>query len=77
MKKNPNHRTSIIGAGEVGYAISVDMDKNNIHQTNSSFWDTKVKRLKMQCGKKQSKYDVVPNCELPIIFLKGIKKVRI
>ncbi|WP_242954160.1 helix-turn-helix domain-containing protein [Clostridium puniceum] len=41
MKKNPNHRTNIIGAGEVGYAISVDMDKNNIHKTNSSFWDTK------------------------------------
>lgn len=41
MKKNPNHRTNIIGAGEVGYAISVDMDKNNIHKTNSYFWDTK------------------------------------
>jgi len=42
MKKNPNHRTNIIGAGEVGCAISVDMDKNNIHKTNSSFWDTKI-----------------------------------
>ena len=41
MKNNPNHRTNIIGAGEVGYAISVNMDKNNIHKTNSSFWDTK------------------------------------
>jgi AraC-like DNA-binding protein/SAM-dependent methyltransferase len=41
MKKNPNHRTNIIGAGEVGYAISVDMDKDNIHKTNSSFWNTK------------------------------------
>jgi AraC-like DNA-binding protein/SAM-dependent methyltransferase len=41
MKKNSNHRTNIIGAGEVGYAISIDMDKNNIHKTNSSFWDTK------------------------------------
>jgi len=41
MKRNPNHRTNIIGAGEVGYAISVDMDRNNIHITNSSFWDTK------------------------------------
>jgi AraC-like DNA-binding protein/SAM-dependent methyltransferase len=41
MKKDPNHRTNIIGAGEVGYAISIDMDKSNIHQTNSSFWDTK------------------------------------
>ncbi|QAA30469.1 helix-turn-helix domain-containing protein [Clostridium manihotivorum] len=41
MKKDPNHRTNIIGAGEVSYAISVDMDKNNIHKINSSFWDTK------------------------------------
>jgi AraC-like DNA-binding protein/SAM-dependent methyltransferase len=41
MKKDPNHRTNIIGAGEVGYAISVDMDMNDIHKTNSSFWDTK------------------------------------
>lgn len=41
MKKNPNHKINIIGAGEVGYAILVDMDKNNIHKTNSSFWDTK------------------------------------
>ena len=40
MKKNLNHRTNIIGAGEVGYAISVDMDKDKIHKTNSSFWDT-------------------------------------
>ncbi|WP_379131040.1 class I SAM-dependent methyltransferase [Paenibacillus sp. sgz500958] len=35
------YRTNIIGAGEVGSAISVDMDKNAIHQTNSIFWDTK------------------------------------
>ncbi|WP_033168629.1 helix-turn-helix domain-containing protein [Clostridium sp. KNHs205] len=41
MKKNPNHRTNIIGAGEVGYAITVDMDKKDIHKTNGSFWDTK------------------------------------
>lgn len=41
VKRNPNHRTNIIGAGEVGYAISVDMDKNNIQNINSSFWDTK------------------------------------
>ncbi|MDR3595660.1 helix-turn-helix domain-containing protein [Clostridium sp.] len=41
MNKNSNHRTNIIGAGEVGYGISIDMDKNNIHKTNSSFWDTK------------------------------------
>jgi hypothetical protein len=30
MKKDPNHRTNIIGAGEVGYAISIDRDKGNI-----------------------------------------------
>ena len=41
MKKNSNYRTNIIGAGEVGVAISVEMDKDNIHKTNSSFWDTK------------------------------------
>jgi AraC-like DNA-binding protein/SAM-dependent methyltransferase len=41
MKKNPNHRTNIIGAGEVSYGISIDMDRNNIHKTNRSFWDTK------------------------------------
>ncbi|QQZ60463.1 class I SAM-dependent methyltransferase [Paenibacillus sonchi] len=38
---NNTVRTNIIGAGEVGRAISVDMDKNAIHKTNSSFWDTK------------------------------------
>lgn len=41
IKRNPNHRTNIIGAGEVGYGILIDMDKNNIHKTNSSFWGTK------------------------------------
>lgn len=41
MKRNPNHRTNIIGAGEVGYGISIDMDKNNINKMNSSFWGTK------------------------------------
>jgi hypothetical protein len=41
MKINLKHRTNIIGAGEVGYATSIDMDKDNIHKTNSSFWDTK------------------------------------
>ncbi|KWX85436.1 hypothetical protein AMQ83_24740 [Paenibacillus riograndensis] len=38
---NNTFRTNIIGAGEVGRAISADMDKNAIHKTNSSFWDTK------------------------------------
>jgi len=41
MDKNSVNRTNIIGAGEVGRAISVDMDKDTIHQTNCLFWDTK------------------------------------
>ncbi|AZK45678.1 class I SAM-dependent methyltransferase [Paenibacillus lentus] len=41
MDKNAVYRTNIIGAGEVGSAISIDMDKNVIHKTNSLFWDTK------------------------------------
>ncbi len=41
MDKNSVYRTNIIGAGEVGSAISVDMDKDSIHKTNSIFWDTK------------------------------------
>jgi ubiquinone/menaquinone biosynthesis C-methylase UbiE len=41
MDKNSGHRTNVIGAGEVGVAVSVDMEKNSIHETNSLFWDTK------------------------------------
>lgn len=41
MDKNSGYRTNIIGAGEVGSAITVEMDKNSIHKTNSIFWDTK------------------------------------
>ncbi|OMF32312.1 class I SAM-dependent methyltransferase [Paenibacillus peoriae] len=41
MGKNSVYRTNIIGAGEVGSAVSVDMDKNSIHKINSVFWDTK------------------------------------
>lgn len=41
MDKNTVIRTNVIGAGEVGVAVSVDMDKNVIHQTNSLFWNTK------------------------------------
>ncbi|GGG01621.1 class I SAM-dependent methyltransferase [Paenibacillus aceti] len=41
MDKDSAARTNIIGAGEVGSAITVDLDKNSIHQTNSIFWDTK------------------------------------
>lgn len=40
MDKNSVQRTNIIGAGEVGSAISVEMDKSSIHKTNSLFWDT-------------------------------------
>ncbi len=41
MKTNANQRTNIIGAGEVGYATSIDMDTNHVHETNRSFWDKK------------------------------------
>ncbi|MEC0180075.1 class I SAM-dependent methyltransferase [Paenibacillus peoriae] len=41
MDKNSVYRTNIIGACEVGSAISVDMDKHSIHTINSIFWDTK------------------------------------
>lgn len=40
MDKNAVHRTNIIGGSEVA-ALSVDMDKRVIHETNSLFWDTK------------------------------------
>lgn len=39
MDKDSNSRTNIIGAGEVGYAIAVDMEEDIIHQANKSFWD--------------------------------------
>lgn len=41
MNKNSVYRTNVIGAGEIGVATSIDMDKNVIHKTNSLFWDTK------------------------------------
>lgn len=41
VEKSPNQRTNIIGAGEVGYAISIDMDKDTIHKTNELLWNTK------------------------------------
>lgn len=40
MDKTPANRTNIIGAGEVGRAVSIDMDRDTIHQTNGFFWDT-------------------------------------
>jgi AraC-like DNA-binding protein/SAM-dependent methyltransferase len=41
VEKDSNQRTNIIGSGEVGYAISVDMDKTTIHKTNELFWNMK------------------------------------
>jgi SAM-dependent methyltransferase len=41
MDKNSGYRTNIIGAGEVGCAITVDLDKDAIHTTNRVLWDTK------------------------------------
>ncbi len=41
MDKKSLNRTIIIAAGEVGVAISDDMDKNVVHKTNSLYWDTK------------------------------------
>lgn len=40
MDKGSANRTNMIGGSEIG-AISVDMDKRIIHETNSLFWDTK------------------------------------
>lgn len=41
MEKDSNQRANIIGAGETGCAISIDMDKDTVHKTNEVFWDTK------------------------------------
>lgn len=41
MDNRSVNRTNIIGAGEVGSAITIDMDKSSIHQTNRTFWNTK------------------------------------
>lgn len=40
MDKGSAHSTNIIGAGEVGSAVSVEMDINEVHETNSYYWDT-------------------------------------
>lgn len=40
MDNNSAYRTNIVGGREVG-AVTVDMEKNDIHQTNSLFWDTR------------------------------------
>lgn len=41
MEKSSDYRPNIIGAGEVSGAVSVDMNKDTIHETNSIFWGTK------------------------------------
>lgn len=41
VEKDSNQRTSIIGGGDVGFAISVDKDQNTIHKTNEHFWNIK------------------------------------
>jgi len=41
VMENSNQRANIIGAGDVGYAISVDMEKETIHKTNENFWSIK------------------------------------
>ncbi len=41
MDKNSANRINIIGAGEVGSAVSVDMNKDTVYKTNKSYWDTK------------------------------------
>lgn len=45
VNKDANYRANIIGAGEVGYAVSVEMDKDTVHMTNELFWDTKGNEL--------------------------------
>lgn len=41
MNKNSVYSPNIIGAGEVGSATSIGMDKNTVYKTNSFYWDTK------------------------------------
>lgn len=41
MDNNHNHRTNIIGTGEVSYTVSVKKEEESIHKINSFFWDTK------------------------------------
>lgn len=40
MNKKAGCRINVIGAGEVGSATSVELDKNTVHFTNRFFWDT-------------------------------------
>ncbi|WP_127529923.1 class I SAM-dependent methyltransferase [Paenibacillus kobensis] len=45
MDNHSVYRTNVIGTGEAGVAISVDMNKNVVHTVNSLFWDTKGTEL--------------------------------
>lgn len=38
VMNDSNQRANIIGAGDVGFAMSVEMDKEWIHETNERFW---------------------------------------
>ncbi|MDR2933106.1 MAG: methyltransferase domain-containing protein [Oscillospiraceae bacterium] len=40
MDRDSKRWTNIIGPGETGYAVSIDMDRDSIHETNSLFWGT-------------------------------------
>lgn len=39
MDNDTNQSISIIGGGDVGYALSIELDKERIHETNGLFWD--------------------------------------
>ena len=41
VENNASHRTNIIGAGEVGYAVGSSADASAIQDTNTRFWDDK------------------------------------
>lgn len=41
MQGNSEHRTNIIGAGEVNYAVSMDSDQSSIREMNNLFWNEK------------------------------------
>ena len=40
MSRRSNGKTNIIGAGETGYAVSIDRDQDTIHKTNRVFWNS-------------------------------------
>lgn len=40
MHNGTKHRETIRGSRDSEYAVSIDMDQENIHKTNESFWDS-------------------------------------